>query len=128
MPGLTPGPGGQNLYALASVALVATGNSGDISVADFDAINIDFNASAVTGTTPSLTLTWQRKGADGVYYTLWTATALTAAGSASITIGKGYGYLSGTNIPAGIGGVGRLVWTITGTTPSFTSTASVTSA
>lgn len=110
----------QQIYNPGSQVLVATGNSGDLSIAECESISIDLNATAVTGTTPSLTLSWQRKGLDGVYYTLWTATALTAAGSVSQSIGHGME----TNKGPGL--TGRLVWTITGTTPSFTATISIT--
>lgn len=111
-------------YAPGSQAYTATGNSGDIQVAGpligaTDELAFDANVSAVSGTTPSLTLSIQRKGADGNYYTIWTGTALTAAGPQSASIGKG----QATN--ADFDAIVRIVWTISGTTPSFTMTLSL---
>lgn len=107
--------------AAPTISQVATtsGNSGDIAVDTFDQLAIDINISAVSGTTPSATFTWNRKGSDGVYYPIWTSSAQTAAGKVSASIGMG----GPTN--HSIGQTGRLDWAITGTTPSFTFTASV---
>ena len=110
---------GQKIYTRDSAAATVTGNSGSLNVTPADAIAIDIDASVVSGTTPSLTPSWERLGADGIWYPVWTGTALTAAGKSSQTIGKAW---ESNKFP---GHAGRLVWTISGTTPSFTFSASV---
>lgn len=103
----------------ASAAQTANGNSADLPVGTFDQLAVDVNVTAVSGTTPSMTLSVQRKGADGVYYPLWTSAAITAVGVTSTDIGPGL------TVAKSIAGLVRLVWTITGTTPSFTFSASI---
>jgi hypothetical protein len=95
---------------VASGAKVATGNSGvqNSSKALNQVIALD--VSAVTGTTPNLTVTveWSMDGTNfGAASTPDGFTAITTAGNVrqSFTT-KGPFF--------------RLVWTITGTTPSFT--------
>lgn len=97
---------------LPSGAKTANGNSGPLALNDRgDQLHLLLNVTAVSGTTPSMTLTveWSHDGvnfaplegaADGF-------TAVTAAGAKF------------KSIPVR-GPFFRLVWAITGTTPSFT--------
>ena len=97
--------------AIASGAQTATGNSAAIRLGDFGAsLGLLVDVTAVSGTTPSMTLTveWSHDA------TAWaqgdpadTFTAITAASKKvkAFTVKAPY-Y--------------RVVWTITGTTPSFT--------
>lgn len=103
----------------ASAAQTATGNSGSLNTSGVARLEIDINVTAATGTSPSLTPSYQQQGADGVWYTVWTGTAITAAGSQRTSIGPGLAN------QAVVTSAGRLVWTITGTTPSFTFSASI---
>ena len=109
----------QNIYSRASAAATATGNSGVLPTGAANSIALDINISAVTGTTPSCTFTFDRQGADGNWYTVYTSSAQTATGNISTDIGPGCA------VNHVLTGVGRLTWTISGTTPSFTFSASV---
>ena len=80
---------------------------------------VDVNVSAVSGTSPSLQLALQRRGDDGVWYPVWTPSAVTAAGVASTSVGPGCATAAVLTDQA------RLLATVTGTTPSFTVSVSV---
>lgn len=103
----------------ASAAYTATGNSGDLSVSSLTRLAVDFNVSAVSGTVPSCTFSVERKGSDGIYYPVFTSSAVTAAGVVSASIG------SGLTTAAAFGSTIRLKWAITGTAPSFSFSYSV---
>lgn len=110
----------QQVYLLPSGALTASGNSGAISCPQIDRLAVDVSVTAVTGTTPTLNLFLERQGLDGVWYSVWAPTQITAAGTTSTSVGHGLA----TN--AAITGLIRLRWVIGGTTPSFTLSASIT--
>lgn len=93
---------------VASAARTATGNSGVISVPTGGSISGTLTVTAVSGTTPTLDLTLEESYDNGVSFVpVWAAPRVTA----NTTI----------QIPAMlISGLRRWVWTIGGTTPSFT--------
>lgn len=107
------------LPTITQNAIAASGNSGDFQVDNFDQLAIDVNVSAISGTTPTVTLSYQRKGSDGIYYTIWTGTAISTVSTQSTSIGIG----GPTN--HSVGYIGRISWTVAGTTPSVTFTVSV---
>lgn len=107
------------IYTKASAAVTTTGNSGDIAATDANEVIVDINVTAVTGTTPQVIFRLERKGSDGIYYTIWTSAAVTAPGQVSQTFGPG------CETPKPTGPTVRLAWDITGTTPSITFSASV---
>lgn len=98
--------------AVPSAARTATGNSGAIAVQAGN-LGIGLNVTAVSGTTPSMTVTveWSYDGTNfGVGETTDSFAAITAAKVTNRLVPVRAPYY-------------RLVWTITGTTPSFTFTA-----
>lgn len=105
--------------ATNAAAATASGNSGDLNVSEAAEVCVDVSVTALSGTSPQIQFTWERKGSDGVYYPLWTSAAFTAPGTASITFGPGAG------VPQAVGLTGRLSWAVTGTSPSVTFSASV---
>ncbi len=108
-----------DVYTLASTAETASGNSGSLTVGQFTELAVDVNVSAVAGTTPTLNLYVDRQGSDGIWYTIYTATQVTAVATVSTTIGNG------AVTANGFGNTVRLRWVIGGTTPSFTFSASI---
>ena len=94
----------------ASSAKTVSGNSGSIKAPNGPQVAILAAVSAVSGTTPSMTLSveWSNDGSNFVPADAAdTFTAITATpGAAKSFAAKGEFF--------------RLVWTITGTTPSFT--------
>jgi len=120
--GATVGPGqpsAATVYVLPSAAQTVTLVTADLAVATYRELQLLVNVSAVSGTTPSMTLTLDSKGADGVYYTVYTSSAITAAGKTLAHIGVG----AATNVA--FGSTVRLTATISGTAPSFTMSASL---
>lgn len=97
---------------VVSGARTATGNSGAIPLHDKGSfLNLLLDITAVSGTTPSMTpsIEWSQDGGTtfGPAETADAFTAVTAAG----TKAKQFA-VKGTHY--------RIVWTISGTTPSFT--------
>ena len=111
---------GATLLNQASAAQTASGMSATLAVGNYRELLVAVNVSAVAGTTPTLTLALDSLGADGVWYTLWTSASITAVGQtiASLGVGAATNTAFGTSV--------RLRWTIGGTTPSFTFSASIT--
>ena len=109
----------ETLLNLPSAAQTASGVSAGLLVRQSPTIAVDINVSAVSGTTPTLNLFVERLGADGVWYTLWNPTQITAVGTASTSIGPGCA------IAAVLTNQVRLRWVLGGTTPSFTFSASI---
>ena len=100
--------------ALASAARTTTG-AADLAAlpGPYRELTVYIDVTAVSGTTPSMTVTYQISP-DGVnFYDHTPGAAITATGKQSI------------RIPTNIGAFGRLSYAITGTAPSFTFSAAV---
>lgn len=110
----------RTLLNQASGAQTASGNSAALDASGVTAVEVDVNITAVSGTTPSATFVVERQGADGVWYVVATSPAITAAGTWTTSIGPG------CSVAHELTDSIRLRWTITGTTPSFTFSASIT--
>jgi hypothetical protein len=95
--------------AVPSAARTTSGNSGAIAV-QAESLGIGLNVTAVTGTSPSMTVTveWSY---DGTNF----AVGETTDSFAAITAAKVTNRLVSVRAP-----YYRLVWAITGTSPSFT--------
>ena len=106
------------LYS-ASASYTTSGNSADLPVDDLLELAVDVNVTAKSGTSPTLVLSIERKGADGAYYQIWASSSITNTGKQSTSIG------TGMTTAQSFGSLCRLVWTIGGTTPSWTLTASI---
>lgn len=111
---------GQQSYreiSLGAAVVTATGSQADVDTAPTGVRYVSgdgrlvIDVTAVSGTTPSAIFELQGK-VGSQYYALCTLTAITAVGKGTCTA---------VSIPA----VVRLAYTITGTTPSFTFSASV---
>lgn len=110
----------QQVLLIPSAAQTVSGNSGSVSCPQVDRLAVDVSVTAVSGTSPTLTLFLERQGLDGIWYAIWSPTAITAAGVASTSVGHGLATAQS------ITGTIRLRWVIGGTTPSFTFSASIT--
>lgn len=104
---------------VASTTIIATTTSVDLTVGNYKELAVDVNISVVTGTTPTYTLAVDRLGADGVYYTIYTGTAITAVGVVSVTVGVG------AVINTSFGNVIRVREIVGGTTPSYIRSISI---
>lgn len=117
------------LLAQASAAHTASGSTAALAVPQ-GVTNLTLNVPviAASGTSPTLTLVLEGADALGNWYTLWTnATAITAAGDTTVFFGPALTNNTTAPISAGVvvPPVVRLRWTIGGTTPSFTFSASI---
>lgn len=107
------------LLSQASAAYTASGNLPPVLPVAYPTIAVDVNVSAVSGTSPSLSLFLERLGGDGVWYAVWSPTAITAVGAASTSVGPGCATQEVLTNQI------RLRWAITGTSPSFTFSVSI---
>lgn len=107
------------VYTLASTTETVSGVSANLPVGIYRELTVDVDVTALAGTSPTITPYVQRLGADGVWYPLWTGTTLSATGTVSTSIGAGLA----TN--QSFGGTVRFGYTIAGTTPSITLSASM---
>jgi hypothetical protein len=103
----------------SSAAIASTSTGSDLRVDPYRELTIDVDISVVSGTSPTYVISIERKGADGIYYPIWTSASQTVVGKVSTTIGKG----AETN--KGFGDIVRVVETLGGTTPSFTRSVSI---
>jgi len=112
--------------AITFTALAAAWTSGDIQADAFSELAVDLTKTTVT---TNVQFTVQRKGADGIYYTIATSGVQVAAGSDSLSIGSGMANVADTvaatsvwSVGASLGDVVRVVVTPSG---AFTGTLSV---
>lgn len=105
-------------YAAAAQAPTMTPIS--FSTAALRELAVDITVTSFAGgTAPTITFFVERFGADGVWYRVWTSSAVNAAGVVSTSIGPG------AATPASLSGTCRFGWTTTGTPTSVTFSASV---
>jgi hypothetical protein len=114
-------PGGVANVVLSLPTLArASGDSGPLHVPAFNTLSLGVNVTAKTGTNPTLNLSLDQLGADGVWYSLYAPTQLTDVGVVTQTIGP---RMETTKM---FGSIVRLSWVVGGTaTPKFTFTASI---
>lgn len=115
----TTAPAPITILNQASAAQTVSGASANLGTGAVSTLAVDVSVTAVAGTAPTLNLFADRLGADGVWYQMWASAQITAAGVASTAIGPGLA------IAQSFGATCRLRWTIAGTTPSFTFSASI---
>lgn len=112
--------GAATYYPTSATPNNTVGNTvADLPTGTFSEVALDLNLSALTGTTPTVDVYLDRKGADGVYYQIFHATQLTAAGTVVTSVGMG----AATNHSCGL--FLRLRIVVGGTSPLATFSASV---
>lgn len=107
------------LLNLPSAIRTVGGVEGPYSVANVSRVAFDVDVTATSGVGQSLILHIERQGADGIWYPIYTSPSMSAVGKASTSIGQGM------TVGQSIGSTLRMRYTITGTTPSFTFSASL---
>lgn len=98
---------------LSSAARTTTGQSPSTYLPkQFQSLTVYIDVTAVTGTSPSMTVDYQVSPDDGTtWFTVSSTSAITAVGKARIALADNIGVQA------------RLNYTITGTSPSFTFSA-----
>jgi hypothetical protein len=102
-----------NQNIVTSGARTTSGNSGPIGMPERTSVNLAVNVTAVSGTTPNMALTVEWSNDATTWYKGDPADAFTALTATGAVV---------KNLTAK-GAYARLVWTLTGTTPSFTFTS-----
>ena len=108
------------IFYPGSGAYTASGDSGPLNAKAVSRLLLSAVITAVSGTTPSLTVSLDMQDGAGQWITgIAALTALTDVGQAYTSIGAG---LTVATLPSGMV---RVVWTVTGTTPSITGSISL---
>lgn len=106
------------ILLLASASYTVSGNSGGPTyVGSVDELSIGIGVSGITGTGATVTFYIDTLGLDGVWYQIWASSAITAVGNAFASLSANNSTSFGSNI--------RIRWTIGGTTPNVTFSASI---
>lgn len=112
--------GGVVVLNRASAAVTANGNSSTLDVNSVSSLGVGINITATSGSsTPTIDFYLDSLGADSVWYPVWSTAIQTAIGSIFASIGKGmqHSVEFGSSI--------RLRWVVSGSSPSFTFSASI---
>lgn len=101
----------------------ANGNSPDFDNLYSGGAHFYVNVTQANGTTPSLIIRIQEKDpVSGTYSTLLQSAAIIAPGFQRLTVAPGATVTANVSANDFIGRTWRIVWIISGTTPSFTAT------
>jgi hypothetical protein len=103
----------------ASAVQSANGNTVSLSVGQDHTLFIGINLTALGGTSPTAQFFVDTLGADGVWYQIWASATMSGAGQVTTSIGPG---LATT---ADFGDTIRLRWSLGGTSPTATFSASI---
>lgn len=116
---------------LCYTGLVLAAASASVNGSDLDNLSargatVVVNITAITGTTPSLTVTVEGKDPlSGKYFTLLASAALTATGTTVLSIGPALTAAANSVANAFVPPIFRIRATIAGTTPAVTATVGV---
>ena len=124
MPQYPYSPVNNNLGALATLTAASTGgNSVDQNNAQCRGVVVGVNITAITGTSPTLTVTIQGKDtASGEYYTLLASAALTAVGFTELMVYPGATVTANVAASSPLPQTWRVSYAVGGTTPAVTAT------
>lgn len=115
-----------NLDTAALVTLSAAsagGNSSDQTNMNGRGVQVGINITAISGTSPTLTVTVQGKdAASGAYYTILASASLNATGFTLLTVYPGAATTANVSTPIPLPRTWRILYAITGTGPSVTAT------
>lgn len=104
-------------------AAAAGANGADQTNLTHRGVQVCVNITAITGTSPSLTVTIQGKDSvSGAYYTLLASAALTATGLTVLTVYPGALTTANVSTPQPLPLNWRVITAIAGTTPAVTAT------
>ena len=107
------------LYTLASQTTSTNADSGSLDVTKYRETLVLCNITAATGTTPTIQFFVESLGSDGIWYAIYSSSTINGVATVVKSIG------SGQSSATSLGNTIRLRWAITGTTPSFTFSASI---
>jgi hypothetical protein len=113
-----------NLGTIATLTAAGLGTvtGGDLDWQQHRGIAVYVNVTAISGTTPTLTVAIKGKSPQGVDYTILTSAAITATGLTVLTVYPALPAAANLTAQATIPVTGHVDYTIGGTTPSVTAT------
>lgn len=115
---------------IAALSLTAAGSATNATTPDFTNLSgrgvvLVVDITAISGTTPTLTVTIEGKDStSGKYYTLLTSAALSTVSTTALTVYPGVTVAANTAASAPLPKTWRVKYSIAGTTPSVTATVS----
>jgi hypothetical protein len=114
---------------LGTIATLTAAGSGSVTGGDLDwqqhrGIQVFVNVTAISGTSPTLTVSIKGKSPVGVDYTILTSAAITATGQTVLTVYPSIPASANVTAQATIPITGHVDYTIGGTGPSVTATIS----
>jgi hypothetical protein len=104
----------------ATTTISTSADSGPLNVQNYQELAVDINATAKTGTSPTIQFLVDRLGADGVWYNVWTSSVVSTV---TTTISQSIG--AGLTLASSFGGTVRFKWVLGGTTPTWTYSVSI---
>ena len=125
MPVQTPYfPVNSDIGAVVTLAAAsASGNSAQLKSGQKKGVNVLVNITAITGTSPTLTVTIEGyDSASGTYYTLLESAALSAVGATLLTVYPGVTATANVSASGHLPEFWRVSYAIAGTSPAVTAT------
>ena len=107
------------VWSQSPTVQTSAGSTADLPVGSYSELAVDINLTALSGSSPTLQIFIERKGADDTYYPIWQSVTLSTTTMISTTIGAGMA------IAQGFGTTIRLRWAPGGTSPSATFSGSI---
>lgn len=107
---------------ITHTAAAAGTTGGDIDGSRGKGLLLFVNITAITGTTPTLTVTLSGKSPQGVYYTILASAALNATGQTVLRVYPGLTAAANATVSDILPNTWRVSTVIGGTTPAVTAT------
>lgn len=112
-----------NKTILALAAAAAGGNTANLDNAFWTGVQLGINITAITGTTPTLTVIIEgQDDASGIWYSLLSSAALSATGFTLLTLFPAVATVANVSVPQVLPKTWRVRYAIAGTTPAVTAT------
>ncbi len=111
---------------IPTITTAVNGDSGPLLNNNATGIQVVIGVTAVSGTTPVLTVKLQGKDpVTGAYYDILVSVGINASGETVLTLFPGAATTANVSVNGFLPAMYRILYTITGTTPSFTFSVAV---
>lgn len=119
-------PLNNNLGALVTLTAAASGSASPDQLNSRNrGVTVGINVTAMTGTSPALTVTVQGKDpVSGTYYTLLASPSITATGYSTLVVYPGVAVTANQSASVPLPQQWRVLTAVSGTTPAVTATVS----
>lgn len=121
-----PSPNGQRDSSLGTIATLTAASAGvtgtNLDTSQHRGIIVYVNVTAITGTSPTLTVSIKGQSPQGVDYTILTSAAITATGLTVLTVYPALPAVANVTAQSTIPTTTHVDYAIGGTTPAVTAT------